>query len=142
MLRQLPTPAGYTTNHPVFSADGKWLAYLAEHVAGRTGNTTTQLWIARANGTGAHQVLRLPAVELYGWSPDADLLAVSAGPERTRQPCPCDSPTTLRLVKPNGSSRVLARGPCIYGAAGRRTAAPLRSASRGRSNCPDSSATP
>ncbi len=117
VLRQLPTPAGYTTNHPVFSADEKWLAYLAQHVAGRTGNTTTQLWIARANGTDAHQVLRLPAVELYGWSPDADLLAVSAGPERIRQPCPCHSPTTLRLVKPNGSSRVLARGPWIHGAA-------------------------
>ena len=116
-LRRLPTPAGDSATQPVFSADGKWLAYLAQRVNPQTQKATTQLWLARADGMNAHEVPGFSPAALYGWSPVADLLAVGAGPEHTHQPCPCFSPTTLRLVTPSGSSRVLARGPWIYGAA-------------------------
>ena len=116
-LHQLPTAPGYVPTHPVFSADGKWLAYLVQRVNQNTGSSTTRLWIASANGRHARVVPGLVPVGIYGWSPQSDLLAVSAGPERTKQPCPCYSPTTLRLITPGGASRTLVRGPWIYSAA-------------------------
>jgi hypothetical protein len=114
-LRQLPTTRGFTPTQPVFSSDGKWLAYLDQKR--QSANVETRLWIARSNGTYAHAIPGIAAAALYGWSPSRDVLAISAGPEHTHQPCPCYSPTTLRLVAPDGSSRVLAQGPWIYGAA-------------------------
>jgi WD40-like Beta Propeller Repeat len=113
-LRRIAEPHGrFTPAAPTFSPDGKWLAYLKT----RSGLSYSQLWIARADGSNARVVPNLQAVSLYGWSPSSDVLAVGAGPKRTKQPCPCGVPTTLRLVSPGGDIRTLARSSWIYGAA-------------------------
>lgn len=116
-LRRLETPRGATPTDPVFSVDGKWLAYLARRHDPVTNSDRSELWIARADGRSAHRVRGFTAFGLYGWSPRADLVAVTAGPVQTAQPCPCFTPTSLRLVSPSGSARVLARAPWIRSAA-------------------------
>jgi WD40-like Beta Propeller Repeat len=115
-LDRLPTPGGFTPSQPVFSFDGKWLAYLEQHLGPATGDDYARLWIAHADGSGAHVVPSLKVYGLFGWSPTADALAVAAGPERTKQPCPCYSPTTLRIISAQGSSRIIARTSWLYGA--------------------------
>jgi len=125
-LLRVPTPGMAVPARPVFSADGEWLAYLAQRRDPSTGSEWGELWIARADGSDAHPVRGFTAFDLYGWSPTADVLAVGAGPVQTTQPCPCFTPTTLRLVSPDGTARILARRPWIYSAAwspdGRRLA--------------------
>ena len=116
-LHRLPTPGGFTPSQPVFSFDGRWLAYLEQHLGPATGDDYARLWIARADGSDAHVVPGLTVYSLVGWSPSTDALAVAAGPERTTQPCPCYSPTTLRIVSADGSHRTVARTSWLYGAA-------------------------
>lgn len=107
-LRKLPAPSGYfVPQNPSFSADGKWLAYLE---ASPNGVTPTQLWLAHADGSDARAVRDAANPVLIGWSPSRDLLAVAAGRKRWQQ-------TTVRLVSPGGSSRVLMSGRWFYGAA-------------------------
>lgn len=115
-LTRLPAPSGsLVPQGPVFSSDGRWLAYLE---ADPSGTAASQLWIARGDGAGAHHAAGLPApLRLIGWSPTRDLLAVAAGPQREKQPCPCYTATTVRLVSPAGSARTLATAPWVYGAA-------------------------
>jgi hypothetical protein len=74
-LRRLPVPAGYTPASPVFSHDGRWLAYLAT-VPNSAG--PPELWLARGDGAGAREVAGLPISQLVGWSPRGDTLAVVA----------------------------------------------------------------
>lgn len=65
--------AGRAPTDPSWSADGRWLAYLADN-PGASGST---LWIAKADGSGARALTALPApVQSYRWSPDADILEV------------------------------------------------------------------
>jgi WD40-like Beta Propeller Repeat len=116
-LRRLPSPAGGSTPvQPLFSSDGKWLAYLEQRQNAVTGQQYARLWIAHADGRGAHVVPHVDVFSLFGWSRNSDVLAVAAGPMRTSQPCPCYSPTTLRLVSPDRQTRVLARTSWLYGA--------------------------
>ena len=114
-LHRLPTPRGFVPAQPVFSFDGRWLAYLDQHLGPATGDDYSRLWIAHADGSDAHVVPGLTVYSLIGWSPAADVLAVAAGPERTTQPCPCYSPTTLRIVSAEGSSHIIARTAWLYG---------------------------
>ena len=109
-------PSQFSPSQPVFSPDGKWLAYLQQHTSPDGGEAYSRLWLARADGSDAHVVPGLKVYGLFGWSPRADLLAVSTGPEHVDQPCPCYSPTELRVVSPDGSSRVLARSGWVDGA--------------------------
>jgi hypothetical protein len=116
-LHRLPTAGGFTPSQPQFSHDGRWLAYLEQHQGPSTGDDYARLWLARSDGSDARPVRGFDVYDLVGWSPTADALAVAAGPERTTQPCPCYSPTTLRVVSPNGSYRTVARTSWLYGAA-------------------------
>src|SRR5579862_4450044 len=117
-LHKLPTPGGgFTPVQPVFSADGKWLAYLEQRQNPATDQQYARLWIAHADGTDAHVVPHLDVYSLFGWSPTQDIVAVAAGPMRTKQPCPCYSPTTLRLVSSDGRTRIRATTSWLYGAA-------------------------
>jgi dipeptidyl aminopeptidase/acylaminoacyl peptidase len=116
-LRRITTPAGARPTEPTFSPDGKWLAYLAQRIDPDNHDQRNQLWIARSDGTDGHAVPGFLAYGIYGWSPTSDVLAVSTGPTHSKQPCPCGTPRTLRLVSPDGSSRILASGPWIYSAA-------------------------
>jgi len=102
-------------SQPVFSFDGRWLAYLEQQQGPATGDDYSRLWIAHADGSDAHVVPGLKVYSLIGWSPASDALAVAAGPERTKQPCPCYSPTTLRIVSADGSYRTVARTSWLYG---------------------------
>ncbi len=101
-LRRLPTPGGYTPSSPVFSHDGRWLAYLAR--SGRSAYGPFELWIAHGDGTGVHRVRGLAVNQFIGWSPDTDLVAVTAG-ESTH--VPYDSPTALDVISPPGHARAL-----------------------------------
>jgi Tol biopolymer transport system component len=114
-LHRLATPGGFTPSQPVFSFDGRWLAYLEQHLGPATGDDYARLWIARADGSDAHVVPGLTVYSLIGWSPATDVLAIAAGPERTKQPCPCYSPTTLRIVSADRSYRTVARTSWLYG---------------------------
>jgi len=94
-LRRLPVPRGMTAASPVFSHDGRWLAYLASHPTAN-GPTTTRLWLANGDGTGARQVRGIDDPQLVGWSPVADVLAVTVGKQ-----------SRLELIGPRGSARTL-----------------------------------
>lgn len=116
VLQRVASPGGeFRPVAPSFSPDGKWLAYLEERRAG--SNALARLWISRSDGSDAHFIGGLGVASFFGWSPSRDVLAVAAGPERTKRPCPCYSPTTLRIVSPDGAARTLARSSWIYGAA-------------------------
>ena len=101
-LRRLPVPDGYAPSSPVFSHDGRWLAYVASRSQDSYG--PSELWIAHANGTGAHVVSRLVVNLFVGWSPSTDLVAVAAGESRY---VPFGSPTALEVVSPGGLIRTL-----------------------------------
>jgi hypothetical protein len=101
-LRRLVTPVGYSPSSPVFSHDGRWLAYLVT----RDGHPyrPSELWIAHGDGTGAHRVRGVTVNQFVGWSPRADLVAVGTG-ESTL--APRGTPTALAVVAPDGRARVL-----------------------------------
>lgn len=101
-LRQLPVPDGDTPSTPVFSHDGRWLAYVVSRSRDPYG--PFQLWLAHADGSAPHEVRGLTVNQFVGWSPGVDLLAVTAGES---QHVPYRFPTTLDLVPPDGGTRVL-----------------------------------
>jgi tricorn protease-like protein len=104
-LRPLALPKGLTSASPTFSADGKWLAYLGSNVTSDSGSSS--LWIARADGTDAHQVLGLPVSGIVGWSSTTDMVAVT-----TNTPDPLNPtipwPTAISLVSVTGTVSTLA----------------------------------
>jgi hypothetical protein len=70
-------PATMTVSSLKYAPDGSHAAF----VAGGTGNTAT-LWVANADGTGAHKIADLPAASYQpgpAWSPDGKLVYYSAG---------------------------------------------------------------
>lgn len=86
---------------PVFSPDGKWLAYVST-----TGPPApygyelkpppSQLWIAHADGTNARAVRGLTQASALAWSPTSDTLAVVEGPVGA-------SSSAISLVTPVGA---------------------------------------
>ena len=95
---------------PTFSRDGRWLAY---QVTPQTSDgSPSQLWIANADGTGAHEVAKLAVDWVVGWSPKADTLAVAGDPQNRH--ADFGSPTTLALVSPAGTVRRLLVLPPSY----------------------------
>jgi Tol biopolymer transport system component len=117
-LRPVTASRGLHPLAPMFSPDGRWLAFLetsvppAEVAAGAPGG---QVWLARADGDGAHPIAGLRASRLVGWSSRSDILAVIAGPLSGGRP-PYGEQTTLRLVVPNGSMRTLVTAPAVKSA--------------------------
>jgi WD40 repeat protein len=101
-LRRLSVPMGFAPSSPVFSHDGRWLAYVITRNRNLYG--PSELWIAHADGTDTHEVRRLQVTEFVGWSPNADLVAVNAGESKH---VPIGSPTALDLVSPNGVVRTV-----------------------------------
>ncbi len=110
-LRRLPVPDGFSPVAPKFSRDGRWLAYLVNRVNAE-GDVTAELWIAHGDGSDAHAVRGLVAPALIGWSPHADLLAVTTD---TQTPTVYTDgtrglfqrTTAVQLVTPSGVARRL-----------------------------------
>jgi hypothetical protein len=93
-LRSVPTP-GVTPLDPAFSRDGRWLSFLG---TSPSAQGYYSVWLASGDGSGAHQVVASGA--LIGWSPAADVLAVTAG-------------NTVQLIEPAGPARTLVNAPGI-----------------------------
>jgi dipeptidyl aminopeptidase/acylaminoacyl peptidase len=108
-LRRVAAP-GMTPADPVFSPDGRWLAFLGM----RPGSASVALWVADGDGAGAHEIHGLSVAGFLGWSPARDVLAVTAGP-LTRH-IPYGAPTTVRLVWPSGAVRPVVRVAGIFSA--------------------------
>ena len=110
-LRHLVLPIGFVPGAPSFSHDGRWLAI--QETSKVTDEST--LWLANADGSGLHKVAGLDNPESLGWSPTADVLAVSNQGEvsTTNTPPPgagyVTQPTSLWLVSPSGARRELVR---------------------------------
>jgi dipeptidyl aminopeptidase/acylaminoacyl peptidase len=68
-----PVPAGKVPGSPAWSPDGQWLAFLVGSPSADGAVTSGALWLAGADGQGAHQVL--PEVGGFAWSPKTDELA-------------------------------------------------------------------
>jgi len=115
-LHSIPT-RHLTPSNPTFSPDGRWLAFVASKEKaegfGFYEVISSQLWLARSNGTEAHPVQGLAFDAEFGWNPRQDLLAVSVGKAET---VPFFNPTGIDLVSPTGSIRTLVRGTHIWGA--------------------------
>ena len=86
---------------PVFSYDGQWLAFLRQQWNGY--DVSSQLWLARADGSGAHAVSSMGGV--YGgdfggqfqWSPSTDVLAVQLQNAN-------GGPLSIRLIPAQGAA--------------------------------------
>jgi len=78
VLDRVAAPASVVA--PAFSPDDRWLAFLvtAPSAYPRVAYYTGTLWLARANGTDAHPVLRDAGT--FAWSPRRDVLAVTVYP--------------------------------------------------------------
>jgi dipeptidyl aminopeptidase/acylaminoacyl peptidase len=94
-LRRVPTP-GMTPLDLQFSRDGRWLAFLTTSASPPAQAYT--VWLASGNGSGAREIVASGG--LIGWSPAADVVAVTAG-------------DAIRLVGPSGWARTLASGPGV-----------------------------
>ncbi len=73
--------------YPVWSADGRWLAYLS--LTGETESRSGSLWVVAADGTKAHEVQGLPAPVSGGefvWSPAENRLVVKCSDETSEPP--------------------------------------------------------
>lgn len=84
-VRQLTAPPpGYADRTPVFSKDGRYIAFIRTRVEGRRGpgETDGELWIMKTDGSGAKKVADRAATPV--WSPDGSKLAFSrpAGGEK------------------------------------------------------------
>ncbi len=103
-LRRLPVPAGFTPNSPQLSHDGRWLAYLAER-SGPDGVEASEVWVAHGDGTDTRMVAGPNVNRLVGWSPTADVLALTT--DQTEPFPPYPAVTRLDLVAPPGLRRTL-----------------------------------
>lgn len=87
---------------PSFSRDGEWLAFMRHTV-------NPQLWVARADGSGAHRIPLMLGVAAFAWSPSADMLAV--------QPIVAKGQTPIVLVSPRGTAHTISHhlsGPFLW----------------------------
>jgi hypothetical protein len=105
-VHQIAVQRGRTALHPSFSRDGKWVVYETEDQSGNSAAAGPEVWIARADGDNRHRIVG--ADRVFGWSPSADLLAISTD---TRARFPGGStgyvPTRIDLVSPTGAPKRL-----------------------------------
>lgn len=73
-VRRIVLPAARHAIAPAWAPDGRWLAYLVTRRSSYFAGSTGTLWLVRADGTGARQVLH--RVDGFSWSPSTDVLAV------------------------------------------------------------------
>ena len=103
-LRRLAVPRGFTPASPQLSHDGRWLAYLAER-SDPSGADESELWLAHGDGNAARMVAGPNVDRLIGWSPTADVLALTT--HRTEPFPPYPAATRLVVIAPPSSRRTL-----------------------------------
>jgi hypothetical protein len=105
-VHQIAVQRGWTALHPSFSRDGEWVVYQTENQTGNSSAAGPEVWIARSDGGDRHRIVGADGV--FGWSPSADLLAISTD---TRARFPGGStgyvPTRIDLVSPTGAPKRL-----------------------------------
>jgi WD40-like Beta Propeller Repeat len=118
-LVNVRTP-GLAPSNPTFSSDGRWLAFLASkemsaNIGGEVLSTvlSTSLWIARSDGSDAHPVTGITVDQAFGWSPRADLFAISVGRSTS---VPIGRPTAIDVIRPGGSVQQLVGGTNVTSA--------------------------
>jgi len=118
-LRKIAVPLGLVPESPAFSADGRWLSYLAGAGQAPISTWTTgELWIAHADGSDPHQIGWLKQPSVIGWSPRADELAVTEqGAVRSPYGGTLAEQTSAWLIAPSGSGRRLTSAYDIEGGA-------------------------
>ena len=95
-------PAGFGAQHPTFSADGHWLAFLEIPDPATNSSAQPELWLARSDGRLAHQIPAALDAESLQWSPSgAALLVTTAG---------ATGPSQVMVISSDGSARQLASG--------------------------------
>jgi hypothetical protein len=117
-LRHLVLPSRSMPGAPSFSDDGRWLAIPAtRRVAAANGDESTlsTLWLAAADGSRLHAVTGFDDPQFLGWSPKADVFALTSQGKvsTTYTPPPgygyVTQPTSVWLVSPHGTRRELVR---------------------------------
>jgi hypothetical protein len=105
-VHEIAVQSGWTALHPSFSHDGTWVAYETEDQTANASAAGPEVWIARTDGSDRRRIV--DADGLFGWSPSADLLAISTD-TRARFPggSTGDVPTRLNLVSPTGARKQL-----------------------------------
>lgn len=99
-----------TASNPVISPDGRWLAFsqsaAIDATVGASASSSEVLYVAGTDGTGLHRVLGLSNASIVGWSPSADLLAVTTRPNNSSG-LPTPQTMTLATVTPQGAVHAL-----------------------------------
>jgi hypothetical protein len=95
-LRRVATP-GMTLAGPVFSADGRWLAFLGI----RPGATFGALWVTDGDGSGAHEIRGLAEAGFVGWSPAACMNCLCSTPATAAMSGSC---LAHRSTRPGGAT--------------------------------------
>lgn len=121
-LRSVATP-GLVASDPEYSHDGRWLAFIASKErplccglskSGHMQVLSSELWLARGNGTDAHPVRDLQFAGAVGWEPGHDVFAVTVGKATT---VPFTVPTGIDLLYPaTGAIRALVGGAHVWSA--------------------------
>lgn len=105
VVHEIPVSRGWTAADPRISHDGRWIAYQVEPVSINGDNAPPQLWIARVDGSDRHRVAGADGV--FGWSPSADLLALSVDTRARAFRGFTAIPTRLELISPPTTRRTL-----------------------------------
>lgn len=104
VVHEIPVSPGWTAAEPRISHDGRWVAYQVEPTGGNS-YAPPQLWVARLDGSDRHRVTGADGV--FGWSPSADLLAISTDTRAKAFRGFTDIPTRLELISPRAGRRTL-----------------------------------
>jgi hypothetical protein len=102
-VHEIPVQPGWTALDPSFSHDGKWVAYEALSQSAKSPSRAPDFWIARADGSGRRRIVG--AAQSFGWSPSADLLAVSTDTRARAFRGWTEIPTRVELISPPGTRR-------------------------------------
>lgn len=105
VVHQIPVVPGWTAVDPEFSYDGRWVAYQVERQPTNSNTARPQLWIARVDGSDRHRFTGADGV--FGWSPSADLLAISMDTRAKAFRGFTDIPMRLELISPPTGRRTL-----------------------------------
>jgi hypothetical protein len=104
-VHEFPVQPGWVALDPSFSHDGKWVAYETIYQSMKSPSRAPDFWIARADGSDRTRIVG--AADSFGWSPSADLLAVSTDTRARAFRGSTEIPTGVELISPPSTRRSL-----------------------------------